>query len=336
LATGGPIFIIGCPGSGTGLLRLVLNGHERIAVAPETGFMRAEGASKFIPFWPYGGRWYRRLGLTEEQLDDHLREFYEGLFRGYAEREGKQRWGESTPWHVWHVDEMARLFPDAVFAGVVRHPGGNVVSNVRRLGLTLPDAAEAYARINTELVRQAAAHGDRFALVRYEDIVLQPELTLRELLGWLGEPWAGDARIDTEGLDAGRVARWTRSVGETRRARLESLVGPLVAFFGYTLGDPHELASLGVEGRLLRGSEVGARLAHFPGLDAHTRPPVPLSERRYSPREVELRAVAPPPDFKAPPLPPRPSRLRRVARPLVLRLPRRARRALSALRRRLG
>ena len=336
MATGGPIFIIGCPGSGTGLLRLALNRHERIAVAPETGFMRAERASKFIPFWPFGGRWYRRLGLTEEDLDVHLRGFYEGLFRGYVEREGKQRWGESTPWHVWHVDELARLFPDAVFAGVVRHPAANVVSNMRRLGLSFGDAADAYAHTTTELARQAGMHGDRFALVRYEDLVLHPEPTVRELFGWLGEACADDARLVTDGLDADRVSRWTRSVGEPRLAKLESRVGPLAAFLGYTLDDAHELAPLGTEGVLLRGTEVEARAVGVRGLDVRTPRPVPLAERLYSPREVELHAVEPTPLVTVPRLPPRPSALRRVARPLVRRLPRRARRGLGALRRRLG
>ena len=298
--------------------------------------MRAERASKFIPFWPFGGRWYRRLGLTEEQLDVHLRGFYEGLFRGYAEREGKQRWGESTPWHVWHVDELARLFPDAVFAGVVRHPGGNVVSNIRRRGLSLGDAAGEYARTNGELVRQAAVHGDRFALVRYEDVVLHPEPTARELFDWLGEPWADDRLGDISGLDATRVSQWTRSIGEPRRARLENRVGPLAAFLGYTLSDPHELDALGTQGgRLLRGTDAEARLARFPGLDVATRSPVPLAERLYRPREVGLHAVAPPPVVKAPPLPPRPKGVRRLTRPVVRRLPPPARRALGAVRRRL-
>ena len=158
---------------------------------------------------------------------------------------------------------------------------------------------------------------------------------MRELFGWLGESWADDARLDTEGLDADRVSRWTRSVGESRQARLERRLGPLAAFLGYTLGDPHALASLGAEGRLLRGAEAEARLAEFPGLDVRTRPAVPLTERLYSPREVELHAVAPPPVATAPLLPPRPRGVRRVTRPVVRRLPPSARRALGAARRRL-
>ena len=81
------------------------------------------------------------------------------------------------------MDELARLFPDAVFAGVVRHPAANVVSTMRRLDLSFGDAADAYARTTTELVRQATVHGNRCALLRYEDLVLRPEPTVRQLFG---------------------------------------------------------------------------------------------------------------------------------------------------------
>ena len=335
LATGGPIFIIGCPGSGTGLLRLALNLHERIAVAPETGFMRAERASKFIPFWPFGGRWYRRLGLTEEELDVHLRGFYEGLFRDYAEREGKQRWGESTPWHVWHVAELARLFPDAVFAGVVRHPAGNVVSNMRRLGLTFGDAAGEYARINGELVRQAAVHGDRFALVRYEDLVLHPEPTLRALFDWLGEPWADDRLGDTE--------RPRRRAGlpvdpQHRRAAAGAPGEPGRP----TRGVPRLHARGSARAGLLRDRGTAAARRRGRGASGRASPPSTSARGRpsRSPSGSTTRARSSCAPSNRLPSPRRPrcrrgrARLRRVALPLVRRLPRPVRRALSGLRRR--
>ena len=324
MGNGGPIFIIGCAGSGSGLLRLALDRHERIAIAPETGFMRIERASRFVPFWPFGGRWYRRLGLTEEQLDDHLRRFYEGLFRAYAERQGKTRWGESTPWHVWHVEAMARLFPDAVFLATVRHPAGNAVSSVRRRGLGFGAAVGEWADANAEIARRAVSLGDRFAVLRYEDLVLDPERSLRSLFAWLGEDWPEGAQWDADGLDRTRVSHWTRSVGAPRRARLERRAGALVELFGYSLDEPDAGDPLG----LLRGGDIEARVARLPGLELATPPAVPLTERLYNPRDVQLRAVEPPPAATAPPVPPRPGWLRRVVRPVARRLPRSVRRAL--------
>ena len=46
----GPIFIVGPMGSGTTLMRLVLDSHEHIGIPPETGFMRGYKALRFTPF----------------------------------------------------------------------------------------------------------------------------------------------------------------------------------------------------------------------------------------------------------------------------------------------
>jgi hypothetical protein len=327
LATGGPIFVIGCAGSGSGLLRLAIDAHDRIAIAPETGFMRAERAHEFIPFWPFGARWHRRLGLSDDELDAHLRDFYDGLFRGYAQRAGKPRWGEATPWHLWHVEAIARLFPDAVFAAMVRHPGATVISGIRRRDLDFGAAARTYAADNTEIAHQAARLGDRFALVRFEDLVLEPEPTARALFDWLGEPWPEQGLADADRLDPERVSRWTRSVGESRRDRLASRVEPLSELFGYDLADPRPVAAWP---GLLLGSELQTRL----GDRELAAPSRPLADRLFSPRELEVHPVPPAPTVTAPPLPPRPSPLRRAARPLLRRLPRGLRRRLrGALRR---
>ena len=45
-------------------------------------------------------------------------------------------------------------------------------------------------KYDREIARQAADHRERFAVVRYEELVLRPEPVLRELLDWLGEPWS--------------------------------------------------------------------------------------------------------------------------------------------------
>ncbi len=46
----GPIFIIGAMGTGSTLLRLMLDSHDDIAIPQETGFMRAYNAHQYIPF----------------------------------------------------------------------------------------------------------------------------------------------------------------------------------------------------------------------------------------------------------------------------------------------
>jgi Sulfotransferase family len=349
----GPIFIVGAMGAGTTLLRLVLGSHERIAIPEETGFMRAVQAHRFIPFWYFGSSWYKRLGYSAEEFDEHLRAFYSAMFSRYAERAGKDRWGEKTPWHVWHIDEMARLFPDAAFVAIVRHPGANAASNMKRFGFTLRASARHYARYNGEIARMAAAHGSRFHVVRYEDLVLEPERVLRELLRRLGEPWSPrvlehhlvqGGRREVEGstlvddpIDASRISKWTAAIDDRGRRRLTRRLGRLAEFYGYSVEDPVPRAPLPGDGGLVAGgADIERRIGEFDDLDLLAAPTVPLVELAYRPRKVRLVARTAEPPAPTPPKPPPASPARRLLRAGVRRLPRAARGRVRAVRRRLG
>jgi len=188
-----PVFVVGSMRSGSTLLRLILDAHPRISIGEETGFMGALTATKTIPAWHHGEGWFRRLGWTEEEFDARLREFYSGLFERHALAQGKQRWGEKTPFHSRHMAEMAGVFPDAVFVGIVRHPGAVVHSLMRKFHYGIDDAAAYWDSTNREILRRGLELGEqRFGLLRYEDLVQHPEPTLRELVDWLGEKWSDD------------------------------------------------------------------------------------------------------------------------------------------------
>jgi Sulfotransferase family len=291
----GPIFIVGSTGCGASLLRCLLDRHERIAIPRPTGFMRAATAQAFIPFWPYGERWHRRLGLDDAAFEARLGEFYGGLFREHAERAGKSRWGDATPWHVWHLEALARLFTDASFVGLVRHPGGNVESARLRLARTRRLATQRYARDNRELARQAVALGERCVVLRYEDLVHEPEPVLRELLDWLGEPWSERLLDGAVVVEAERAAAWAAKYDAQARADLRRRVGGLARLFGYRLDDPHARAPLvagAPERRLLDGAALAARVRDMPGVRLRA-PAAPPAERPYDPLRVRLEVIRP-------------------------------------------
>src|SRR5690348_5618341 len=73
-----PFFILGSQGSGSTMLRLMLDAHPALAVPPETGFMRLVTAHRWVPFWEFGGVWHERLGLSDDDVDRRLGEFYGG------------------------------------------------------------------------------------------------------------------------------------------------------------------------------------------------------------------------------------------------------------------
>jgi hypothetical protein len=357
----GPIFIVSAMGSGSTLIRLILDSHERIGIPQETGFMRAYQAHQFIPLKWSGRNWARRMGWSREELDQELAAFYDRIFTRYLESQGKARWGDKTPLHTWHVDGMARLYPDAQFIGMLRHPGGSVGSNMNRFGHPFGRAVNHVERYDREIARQAAKKPKRFVIVRYEDLVLRPEPLLRELLDWLGEPWSdkvlqhhevqtaksegklvveGTNRID-DPIDVSRVAKWHRRMSEPHRRSMENRMGRLCEFYGYDMQDPAVLAPLRDDGGLLiRGSDIAARMEDFPDLKLEEKAEPGLAERHYHPGRMQLHGIG---EFvkKAPPPPDPPFNVRlfRVL-PLSVRqslhpLGRRMRRRFKRLRRRL-
>jgi hypothetical protein len=308
--TRGPIFIVGSQGSGTTLLRLMLDSHERIAIPHETGFMRAYDAMQFIPFKWTGRRWARRLGWGQQDLDGKLREFFDDIFMRYAREHGKARWGEKTPLHTWHVNAMQRVFPNAVFVAMVRHPGATITSNMRRFGRTVEEASYHHVRYNKEIARLAARFPRRMITLRYEDLLLRTEPVMRELLDWLGEPWServlehhviqgarsherieGKTRAD-DSRDPSRISRWAGEATDEQRAALRGRVARVGELYGYSMDDPDALAPIGRRDSLLFGGfEIRRRMQKFADLDIPTREQVPIHDNWLDPRRFELRRV---------------------------------------------
>lgn len=255
----GPVFVVGSMRSGSTMLRLILDSHPSIAIGAETGFVGALQATKVIPNWRYGHEWYHRIGWTEPELDARLRDFYSGMFQRYANSQGKPRWGEKTPFHTSHIPAMARVFPDAAFVGIVRHPGGVAASLRTNFNYTFDDGLSYWEATNLDMVRAASQLDCRFLLCRYEDLVQNGEPVLRELLEWLDEPWsdnvlehhrvqrdkgarrAADGSTSTrDAIDADRADRWVQTTSADERQALGN-TGELPAFFGY---DPIEASTL--------------------------------------------------------------------------------------------
>ncbi|HVT63768.1 MAG TPA: sulfotransferase [Mycobacteriales bacterium] len=313
-AAGGPIFIVGSNGSGSTLLRLMLDSHPNIAIPEETGFLRLAAMHRWVPYWKLGGDWYRNLGLSESDLDAALGAFYGDLFSSYASGRGKSRWGDKTPFHVWHLDLATRLFPDARVIGIIRHPAGSALSMRRRFRRPIKAGITHWRRANRQLLHAGAALGDRFALVRYEDLVTSPEPVMRALLERIGEPWSatvlahhevqpsiestGFTRTD-RAVDTASLTEWEQHVTGAALKRAVARTGALSEFLGY---DPQRgLPASPLGEPILSGTQLAARQRDLgraidwtpprPRVeDRALKPPTPRKRRRKTdPSEVTLR-----------------------------------------------
>ncbi|MBO3747080.1 sulfotransferase [Streptosporangiaceae bacterium NEAU-GS5] len=209
-----PVFVIGCPRSGTTMLQLMLHSHPRMAVPPETRFLvpayyrrrsygdlRVPDNRRKLAEWITTGRdtKFKELGLNREAYvhaavngPGSLGSVIGQVFRCYADRFDKPRWGDKRPSYYKHVDMLLRMFPDAQFVHLIRD-GRDCVASLKEMPWYHLDSfhavtnwAEAidFGRRNRERLPD-----DAFYELRYEDLTAEPELELKKLCGFLGEEY---------------------------------------------------------------------------------------------------------------------------------------------------
>ncbi|MEU4542546.1 sulfotransferase family protein [Nonomuraea dietziae] len=209
-----PVFVIGCPRSGTTMLQLMLSSHPRLAVPPETRFlvpvyykrrtfgdMRIADRRRALAEYIAGDRStkFRELGIDKE---DYIRQVVEGpgslgsvigtTFRMYSDRFGKARWGDKRPSYVKQVDMLTRLFPDAQFIHLIRD-GRDCVASLKEMPWytlnsfhaisTWAEAIDAGKRLRRTMSE------DSYYELRYEDLTDDPATELKKLCHFLEEDY---------------------------------------------------------------------------------------------------------------------------------------------------
>lgn len=209
-----PIFVLGCPRSGTTLLQLMLHAHTRIAIPPETRFLLTVYSSR-IGFGDLRQESNRRA-LAEAIVDRKQTRFYElGLdrkevtdeivtgpptlgsalgivLRAYATRFGKPRWGDKRPGYYQHIPVLLRLFPDAQIIHLIRD-GRDCVASLKAMPWYKHDIHTAVSTwveaidIGRWATRRLPA--DTYHELRYEQLVSDPANHLAALCDFLGEEY---------------------------------------------------------------------------------------------------------------------------------------------------
>jgi hypothetical protein len=201
-------FVVGCGRSGTTLLRAMLDSHPELAIPGESYFvvelaaryrrraLRRFPLDRFLDEIAAHER-FRKWGVPEETLREvaaerRPRDFADAMravFASYARHQGKPRYGDKTPAYVLDLPLLAELFPEGRFVHIIRD-GRDVASSLLEIPNWGPegiDHAAAYWRDRVAAGRRVGSElgAERYREVRYEDLVGDPDTTLRTICSFL-------------------------------------------------------------------------------------------------------------------------------------------------------
>jgi hypothetical protein len=280
-ANRGPIFIVGCPRSGTTLMRRILDRHPCIGICPETQFQRLvylrrkafgdlrdlTNRRRLIDEY-LSSRFVGRMNLDTAALAERLqleganyKAMFSSLLRYYSDSQGKSRIGEKTPQHALFLETLCEWFPDAVIVHMVRDPRASVASMQR-----MPWRRSVVANARIWLTLNQAVRRFRewpgYLEVRYESLVTDPEGELRRICPFIGEEYSPSMLVPEQdpaetsadwlrsrtAVTAERLEVWRRDLTKAQVAQIEWALGPELENFGYVREAPPASALTAMRG----------------------------------------------------------------------------------------
>lgn len=213
-------YILGNPRSGTSLFRLMLGAHPDVVAPPECGFIQwnhrsfyranfeQESQLKAFTEAVLSSKKMETWGLTKEDLIVAFRNIHspnyqnlcEAVFTAYATSRGRQNIPEvavdKNNYYLECLEEINSAMPHATYLHIVRDVRDVAVSYLEierkkhegkyapKLATTAEEIAKSWSTNNE---RTAAFLADKKHLVvRYEDLLVRPEIELARVASFLG------------------------------------------------------------------------------------------------------------------------------------------------------
>lgn len=274
---------MGCPRSGTTMLQLMLHAHPRIAVPPENRFMlpayskrrllgdlrepenKRKLAAQIIGGKGKASTQFKDLGLDPGEITDAIvaapptvGSALGTVFRAYAARFDKPRWGDKRPAYHHYLPFLRRMFPDAQFVQVVRD-GRACVASLKRMPWWEYDMYTAVAEwaVAFDNCQRFAKRlpADSFHQIKYEELVTDPAGELKRLCAFLGEDY-DDAMAQpkqvakvavpkhktwhvatADDVSTDQVEKWKEQLEPWEISLCETALGRRLRSYGYQLSD---------------------------------------------------------------------------------------------------
>jgi len=246
-----PIFVVGHRKTGTTLVQELLDGHPQLAVLPG----ESNHFNTFVPREPVGAQaqrwWLLRLitpsgippfwALGKPSDRDPYAEFTARLLGLAAANPGRDvlgmaavalaagdraAWVEKTPGHEHRFDAMLSAYPQARFVHVVRDPRSVAAAIVRldRATDQQTDLVDVGLTIRRSFEAAERNRGERYLVVRYEDLVGDPAAVMRRVADFAEIDWSDTLLTPTVGgVVATSNSAWSarKVTGEIEGRRLD-------------------------------------------------------------------------------------------------------------------
>lgn len=203
-----PVFVVGCPRSGTSLLyhSLLSSGgfavydeetHFFSGLATRVGSLaRLKNRKELIAKW-LDSQYFKVTGLEMEDLERRILsdcrnsgDFLRIVMESIARSQNVDRWAEKTPDHVLYLEEIQRTVPGALFIHIIRD-GRDVALSLDGKGDLHPYLLhKSHSLLVCGLYwewlvetgrRMAPKLGSQYLEVRFENLVNRPKETLAQI-----------------------------------------------------------------------------------------------------------------------------------------------------------
>ena len=264
---GKAFFIVGVQRSGTTLLSVLLGKHPEVFMEQRSiGFRIVTCFRNLYDLLPFNMQvdknkflqWLIKNDAKGRLADliDHenvgqyktVQDLIEGSISKKLKENDKQIWGDKSPNLQHFMSDLVLLMPHVKFLHIIRDGRANAYSMSKRSYKNLELSAQIWMDGNSEgLVNQSILGADNYKILKYEDLLNQPEKELKSVCAFLNLSYAPEMldlsndQIEEEKkyvksyFDRSKIDKWKEQLQGNDLRKVEKIQGPLLERMGYEL-----------------------------------------------------------------------------------------------------
>ena len=261
-----PLFIVGCPRSGTTMLAELL-ASTPWGQAEESHFIPKffDRLGDYQPLDDVGQRlrlvrdifaerpvqsWFLEVDLPAMAADlpPDFASIVDHVCGLRTAKEGLKTWSDKTPDYVFHLETLHTLFPQAKFIHLVRDGRDVAVSLMAKSWgpANVYTSALYWSRCNTpSAIRETLLESHQYLELHYEDLLRDPEAVLTQVYLFLGLALDSTAiQSAARTVDQDNTGKWRQRLRAREIEVFERTAADTMAAYGYTTS--HRQAPIGL------------------------------------------------------------------------------------------